>query len=477
MNSNDQIEEKLLSSLRGRPDKDPDSHFVQELRHHLTHGGSSQKKRSYTPIKAILSMGAVAAILFVLSTNFFGDYQQATPETPTPIVPEETDFQVLLDSNSAYDELYQQVVKVTGMQEEGKKLVLYLDAAINHRPDVLKSILYQPSDEMIEQVQMHYQNVVADSIKLKAILPDVDNEGFEVIFSFQRGELEQMKNLFLRIENEKDLKVEDPMMLINTDMEKDERVQSFFFGEDELINELPLGVTKDETRALLGTDFVEVDNDIWVYRFLVEEGTPPLTTNPYTVDKENIRNQNIGAELIIDWSPEGEALAITMYYGRSGKWWIFKRDENGVSNISEDGTVINPENEFSLTDEERNAYEWFRLEQNEENLKGLSPISVAKLYIQAQLDEDYVTEYALYTTRPDRVQWTLEEHLEFSKEPLTEEQKKQIISQYKNIELGEFIPSGENEGYISFMGIYGDMGFQMVKDESGVWKVSFMPIQ
>ncbi|MET3698452.1 hypothetical protein SAMN05877753_10992 [Bacillus oleivorans] len=357
MNGNNKVEEELLISLRNRPDKDPDPQFVGELRHRLNKGGRTLRKRSFAPFKVFLSMSAVVAILFVLSLHYFGGLQQASRQTPDSALPSETQIQDLLDSNAAYNELYQQVVKVTGMQEEGKNLILYLDAAINGKPDVLKEVIYQPNNELIIEVQKHYQNVKADTIKLKSILPDSDHDGFEVIFSFQRGELQQVKNLFLRFGNQEELKVEEPLK--------------------------------------------------------------PL----------------------------------------------------------EDGKFNETENRFTLTEEERNAYEWFRLEQNIENLKGLSPISIAKLYIQAGLDEDYVTEYALYTTRLDRVQWSLEEHLEYSREPLTEAQKTEIISQYNNIEDGEFIQTGENEGYISFMGSHGEMGFQMVKDESGVWKVSFMPIQ
>ena len=48
---------------------------------------------------------------------------------------------------------------------------------------------------------------------------------------------------------------------------------------------------------------------------------------------------------------------------------------------------------------------------------------------------------------------------------------------YYGLGSGTFRQQSEYEGYISFRNKNGDMGFQMVKDENGVWKVGFMPIQ
>ncbi|HWO77575.1 MAG TPA: hypothetical protein VNM69_17045 [Bacillus sp. (in: firmicutes)] len=353
MKGNNRVEEELLLSLRNRPGIEPDPQFVDDLRHRLGKGERTLQKRSYIPFRVVVSMNAVVAILLVLSLHYLGNMQQATPETPDTTLPSETGIQNLLDSNSAYKELYLGVAKVTGMPEQAKKLILYLDAVIHNKPEVLKNILYQSDNEMIDQVLKQYENIESATIELISIQPDVNKDRFEVIFSYQLGELQQVKNLYLRVGDDEELKIEEPLTIL--------------------------------------------------------------------------------------WDDQSE--------------------------------------EFSLTEQERNAYERFRLEQNIENLKGLSPISIAKLYIQAGLDEDYLTEYALYTTRPERVQWSLEEHLEYSQEPLTEAQKAEIINLYKNIDEGEFIQTGENQGYILFMGDQGEMGFQMVKDESGVWKVSFMPIQ
>ena len=43
------------------------------------------------------------------------------------------------------------------------------------------------------------------------------------------------------------------------------------------------------------------------------------------------------------------------------------------------------------------------------HLKGLEPITIAKLYVQAGIDKKYDVKYALYTDREELVLWTKEE--------------------------------------------------------------------
>lgn len=138
---------------------------------------------------------------------------------------------------------------------------------------------------------------------------------------------------------------------------------------------------------------------------------------------------------------------------------------------------------FELTDEEAKAYELIRKDKNEEHLLGLSPISVAKLYIQANFDKDYETEYALYYTNDvkDGVGWTLEEHLKMSEK---DHGTKEYIYEYLvPLINGEFEELSDSGGVIRYQRIAKDpsedphMGFQMRKTDEGIWKVCFMPIQ
>lgn len=100
---------------------------------------------------------------------------------------------------------------------------------------------------------------------------------------------------------------------------------------------------------------------------------------------------------------------------------------------------------FELTDEEYKAYQLIRKDKNEEHLRGLSPISVAKLYIQVNFDKDYETEYALYYTNDvkDGVGWTLEEHLKMTEsDHMTKEEIYENLVPLINGEFEELSDSG-----------------------------------
>lgn len=84
-------------------------------------------------------------------------------------------------------------------------------------------------------------------------------------------------------------------------------------------------------------------------------------------------------------------------------------------------------------------------------------------------------QYALYTDRADRIRWSKEED---EKIPASHRGTREtMLQQFHGIEKGEFIQTSDDEGYIKFTNKNGESGFQMVKDEDGIWNVAFMPIQ
>jgi hypothetical protein len=130
---------------------------------------------------------------------------------------------------------------------------------------------------------------------------------------------------------------------------------------------------------------------------------------------------------------------------------------------------------FTLTEAEQKAYESIKRDLDEKHLQGLSPVSIAKIYVQAVLDKEYDVQYALYTDRPDYVLWSKEEDEQIPESDRGT--KEQLLQTFSGIEKGEFIQTSDHEGYIKYMNESGEMGFQMVKDEDGIWNVSFTSIQ
>ncbi|SES45726.1 RNA polymerase subunit sigma [Psychrobacillus sp. OK032] len=130
---------------------------------------------------------------------------------------------------------------------------------------------------------------------------------------------------------------------------------------------------------------------------------------------------------------------------------------------------------FELTAKEEEAYINFQKDLNTIHLSELEPISIAKLYVKAGFDKKYDVEYALYTDREEYIQWSKEVDEEIPESHRGSDE--QIIKQFKNIDKGTFVQTSDYEGYIEYDLDEGTNGFQMIKNEDGVWQVSFMPIQ
>lgn len=138
----------------------------------------------------------------------------------------------------------------------------------------------------------------------------------------------------------------------------------------------------------------------------------------------------------------------------------------------------NSSNEFKLSAKEQEVYNNFQKDLHEQQLNGLEPISIAKLYVQARLDNKYDVVYALYTDKKGYVQWTKEDD---EKIPNSDRgTREQILKTFKNIEKGKFVQTSDFQGYIEYRSsedANSKSSFQMIKDDDGIWNVSFQPIQ
>jgi hypothetical protein len=135
-------------------------------------------------------------------------------------------------------------------------------------------------------------------------------------------------------------------------------------------------------------------------------------------------------------------------------------------------TELNP---FELSAKEEEVYFNFQNDINLKHLSGLEPKSIAKLYVKAGFDKKYDVQYALYTDREGYVQWSKEEDKKIPESDRGSDE--QNIKRFKNIDKGTFVQTSEYEGHIEFDSGEGTNGFQMIKNEDGVWQVSFLPIQ
>ncbi|MGD6803662.1 DL-endopeptidase inhibitor IseA family protein [Rossellomorea aquimaris] len=233
-----------------------------------------------------------------------------------------------------------------------------------------------------------------------------------------------------------------------------EEISSAIFAE------IPFRMVNDklaQPNKLISGDLLWADGEILSYK---KDGQKARRIE-YKVQRENSENFSL-FELTLRYE-DGWKLdeKLPFSYG----------DNLGSSN--EQGTEI-PYDSFSLTESEQAIYDYFSADFNEEHLRNLDPVSIAKLYVQAGLENNHEAEYALFTDREEYVRWTKEEHLEIS---LKEEvSQKELLDIFNGIQNGKFIEKNENHGYIEFNN-NGLKGFQMVKDKDGIWNVGFMPIQ
>ncbi|MGN7409246.1 hypothetical protein [Sporosarcina sp. SAFN-010] len=133
---------------------------------------------------------------------------------------------------------------------------------------------------------------------------------------------------------------------------------------------------------------------------------------------------------------------------------------------------------IELNTAEQNVYSAFKKDLDTQHLVGLSPMSVAKLYIHASYLGDRKVEYALYTDQEEFIQWSQEED-----QAIPESDRgipEQLTKQYRNFEEGRFLQTSKIEGYIEYYPNSKNeppSGFQLIKNEDGIWQVAFMPIQ
>lgn len=139
------------------------------------------------------------------------------------------------------------------------------------------------------------------------------------------------------------------------------------------------------------------------------------------------------------------------------------------SSIAENLTTI------ELTPHEEVAYQNFKKDLDLEHLRGLEPMSIAKLYLRAGFEEEFEVEYALYTDRENYIQWSLEEHLNMSK--YDSPYKYNTINIFNGLIKGEFIQLSDYEGVINFTLDGEPMSFGMLQNEDGIWQVRYMPLQ
>lgn len=376
------------------------------------------------------------------------------------------------------------MAKSTGSQTAARELVYYLDALEKGDEQYIRDVLlFEYYDNKLQEVIEYYQSADFSTIEIEMV-ESLQNGRSMVTYSFHDKEKNDRikRRLLLDLSDGKHIKVFDAILPASINANKDDMVRekAAFLKEN-----FKLGMTEKEVLQIFGNDYEEfVDSDAedgsikdWRYQFFMEKGTSSNVPNKSIVDYENLVNQNIGIQFWIGWSSDNKVMRMSMFYTLNGKVnaTLLRADGSVVEEVQKTGEIILDSTPFTLDEKEKAVYDLFKNDKATKHLKNLPPLSISKLYIQAQLDDDPETQYALYTTRSERIMWSKEEHIKESKK--YQSSKEEILTAFQGLQTGKFVKNNDEEGYIKFENKNGMQGFSMSMDPDGVWKVNFMPIQ
>jgi hypothetical protein len=151
-----------------------------------------------------------------------------------------------------------------------------------------------------------------------------------------------------------------------------------------------------------------------------------------------------------------------------------ENSENPGSTVEDKDIYFNA-NLTELKPQEKEIYENFKKKYDNEVLRDLDPVVVAKFYLYATKTEDRETQYELYIDDENHVQWSKEEHLSFPKDD--QGVMDNYLQQFKNVDI-YFEKDVNNEKYGSVRIVNKEFPYiMMTKNSAGIWKINFLPGQ
>ncbi|WP_442598324.1 hypothetical protein [Neobacillus sp. D3-1R] len=143
--------------------------------------------------------------------------------------------------------------------------------------------------------------------------------------------------------------------------------------------------------------------------------------------------------------------------------------------------TINDDLQFVLPSHLQNIYETLLVKTKNNSLKDLTPYEVFQLYWYAEEQKDYDKQYALFIDDPDQIPVfaSLEDYLEAANKSINQYYQKDMMERIKHRtkdnplreelidETHANIIINEEEG----------IGFGLVKNQEGIWKVKWLPLQ
>ena len=172
----------------------------------------------------------------------------------------------------------------------------------------------------------------------------------------------------------------------------------------------------------------------------------------------------------------------------ANEYAVYMNDKGHTAQVIKESQIIGKvigieklEPTFTLTTEEQSQYNAFKENYDMSVLVGVEPLTITKMYLQAEMERDYETQNALITTREGPARARIVRDLQNTqklKEYYFSEDIQRLLSAYRfnGIERGQFEQRSENGGVINFFPPNSgsmETSVGMLKNEQGIWQASF----
>ncbi|MCE0451217.1 MULTISPECIES: hypothetical protein [Brevibacillus] len=260
---------------------------------------------------------------------------------------------------------------------------------------------------------------------------------------------------------------------------------------DEIIDVLRVGMTQEQMKEKISIPYKVVDDyggsgddgteEYWGYSILAKEG---YQRKDWTmIETEALLKRDVGLEMLVGWKDK-KLHWYSVSYVQGKDVYFFKLNSNGTvqEEIVQDGAETPaPPSIFDLKTEEQDRYYNYMYEKKDELLRGLSPIDVWKLYVQAQQEGQLEMQYALHIEDDGFEKPTLEQYLEdMKKDPVgarnSWKQLKTMRELANDLTL-EQTSDKEAVVWVTFKDNRDKVGYKMQKNKQGIWKLSWMARQ
>ena len=246
-----------------------------------------------------------------------------------------------------------------------------------------------------------------------------------------------------------------------------------FYGTDGLVVSTVLGLGNDNVSMNQGQ--ILVDNKALKVHGLNEQIKNEDINDPYN-NSYLFHNRGTKPEPFIDKSISTTEKELVVYDNDEGHT-IMKINEGQLV-----GKVVGFQNfelTFELTEQEQQVFDAFKTDYNVERLKNMTPQAITKMFLLSDIEKDYETYEALFTTNINEETESVRRYYEKTKivrqELFTEEINRLIIANlFAGFESAEFEQQTDTIGIVKYISIEGSQTeLGMEKNEQGIWQPAF----